>query len=298
MPVQTIQYEAEVGAASNWTLTLADPNDAAVTTWTSAATLAVRASQGGSYPVAFAPTAAWLSAPAGTITLAIAAGLTSAIAPGLYLLDLSINGGGPRPIGTLRLTAAPGATPVPRTYCDLVDMVELASWIEYTEDLGSGLAAGLATNFLRQRAAATRFVDDVAMARARMALLSQQRSAGPGWYAFSGSQSSGSDMGSFYGQTNQPDNLIEAALKTIRAALDAGQLITDLSISGREVRRITAGHALYLTLRHLPGTVGRDGPTYIEMAESFRKESAALLFGTKLAIDTIGLGTATYLLSA
>lgn len=289
MSLQSVQHEAACGSAYSARLQLRDASGAAVTTWTSAATLAVRAWPGGSFATAFTPTAAWVDATAGTLTLSIGAGDTTAIAPGLYELALAIEGGPERPIGTIRLTPGPGTDAEPPTYCSLLDLTALVPWIEDAEDLGPGLSYGLATNFLKQRADARTWLDGEVMARARKALTSQQRyrwGDGAGWFGgwYSSGYAAGSPLAAA-GPSTRPDTFLEDALALVKTALDADGLMLDAApgcaVSGR---RIAASYALYLALRHLPGG-SKDGMLYRELATEFRKDARNLLLGWRAAVD-------------
>lgn len=128
------ELEVVRGAALSKRLTLLDENDAAITTYTGAATLAADCWRGDDQSALFHPSVAWLDAPAGTIAFTVDAADSSGLAPGVYSLLLWITAGGDpvsRPIGNLRVLPAPGSGTARPVYCTWDEVKRLAgSWAE------------------------------------------------------------------------------------------------------------------------------------------------------------------------
>lgn len=149
-------YEAYQGAAKSWTVTLRDDNGDPVTTHSSGDSRTVYAFTGDNQASAYAPTATWLSAGSGTLTLSLAAATTATESPGWYQLVIDIGSGPARyHLGRLRLLAAPGAAPAIATYCSYDNMRQLAgAWIDDLVEMDSGQ-----TDFAEQRGLARKWFD-------------------------------------------------------------------------------------------------------------------------------------------
>lgn len=114
---------------------------------------------GGTEGVAFIPGVAWISAPGGTFTLAISAAQSSAVADGVYRLQVGVTpSGGARVLafdGTLTVkTTASSASP-PIVWCQESDMLICSSTIK---SLAARTDVNDATGFLLQRVWATQLI--------------------------------------------------------------------------------------------------------------------------------------------
>lgn len=116
------------GSADSWTLTLRNAAGEPIAA-TGSETLAATVHAGDDQVALFAPTATWAAAASGTVTLSIAAGATSTLAAGRYVVTLTV-GATKRVVGWLEVIDAAGtATPRP-TYCDYDRMKRRAgSWL-------------------------------------------------------------------------------------------------------------------------------------------------------------------------
>lgn len=159
--------EANIGADVVKSLTLtASDGRTPVTGYTNAATLACSAGYGDTRAAAFAPSVAWDTPSAGTITLTISGSDTATVDPGLYRLYLSITSNGKTrkaQIAFVRLYAVPGATAASATYCSFDDMLRFAPWIIDLITADPAMQSDLA----EQRARARSWLDDIIVNRDR-----------------------------------------------------------------------------------------------------------------------------------
>src|SRR5258707_978232 len=150
--------EAEIGADVTRTLTLRTTAGNAVTSYTSAATLAAKCWQGDDQANLFSPSVAWNDPSAGTIELALAGSQTASLAAGRYKVLLEITASGRTAKGVVAILAlgdSPGSATTPPVYGTLKDMEDLATgWIDDLMSLDINT-----TNFLNQRALARQWLD-------------------------------------------------------------------------------------------------------------------------------------------
>jgi hypothetical protein len=151
------------GSADSWTLTLLDDTASAITgTFTGSEALAASVWAGDDQAALFAPTAAWLSATNGTVTLSVSASDSATLIPGArYHVQLTVGTRRVR-VGWLSVLPSPGTGTAARVYCTLDEVLALApGWVsslQETDDL-SGLA--------EQRAKARKWTDGVIQAHYR-----------------------------------------------------------------------------------------------------------------------------------
>jgi hypothetical protein len=153
---------ADQNSDGDWTVTALDSAGQPVTVFASNDALECTVWQGADSAALFHPTAAWISAPVGTIALSVTAAQTAVITPGVYPLEITALPHatalrlpildawfqvGPRPGSALQ-------PPVYGTYQDLVDYGG-GAWIE-TLRQKEGLA-----NFVRERSRARGYLDSL-----------------------------------------------------------------------------------------------------------------------------------------
>jgi hypothetical protein len=151
--------EAVIGSDAAWKLTLRDQDDAAITTYTSGATLASSCWPGDDRANTFSPTAAWIDASLGTIRLSIAAAQTASLSPGIYNLQLSIAASGStvkQNLPGLKLLPSPGSATAPKAYCSLQDLLRVFRPLSELQDLDSDQ-----TGFAEQRGLARIWFDEL-----------------------------------------------------------------------------------------------------------------------------------------
>lgn len=158
---------ADQNADGAWVVTALDATGAAVA-FDPSDGLECKVWSGADSAVLFSPTAAWLSAPAGTITLSVTAAQTAALKPGVYPLEVTA-----LPHSTaLRLPVLdawfqvgprPGVAALPPVYGTYQDLVDYGggAWIE-TLRQKEGLA-----NFVRERARARGYLDSLIVKKFR-----------------------------------------------------------------------------------------------------------------------------------
>jgi hypothetical protein len=149
---QVLQFTK--GTDRSYDLELRDDLGQAITAFTVSDLLSARVWLGGDTAVIFAPTASWVSAPAGTYQLSFAAADTATLDAGRYFLDVKITKAvGGRVIDALdaqvELLEAPGTAEALSTYGTLRDALEYAPWLKDAitdQDLGD-----LSTHFHNAR---------------------------------------------------------------------------------------------------------------------------------------------------
>jgi hypothetical protein len=290
MGLQSERLEAVCGQAFTTTIMLRTNSGAAVTTWTSSATLTLSAWQGSTYAAAFTPTGAWVSAPAGTLTISIASGDTTAVAPGRYLIRLSVDGGPAQPVATIRLTPTKGVTALPRMYCDLVDLENECSFIESLECLNNSRAL----NFIPERAQASRKAEEIATGRYLRVLRDQARRHGPVLSVTAIVPTTGYDAGPEWGDSAIPDTTMQTAKKTFADAVVSVGLMTSYSVDFDALRKWAALYALYLALDDQVGTVGDSDTSIQSLAMKYLKRANMAMVGLTLRVDSDADGTPDY----
>jgi hypothetical protein len=113
------ELSVAIGGRLSKTLTILDSNDNAITSYTGSATLSIECWRGDDQASLFSPTAAWISAAAGTISCVISAAQSTTLTVGRYNLMLTVTGtDGPAKyqFGFLDVTPAPGSGTVRATY--------------------------------------------------------------------------------------------------------------------------------------------------------------------------------------
>lgn len=145
------------GSSGSWTVTLLDDEAEAITTYTGSETLDASVWPGDDVEELFAPTAAWLSAPAGTVTLTVSAVQSATLTPGSYSVSLSVDTAIVR-VGRLLVLPGPGGTAdPPAVYGTYDDMRRVAgSWLADLQESGSDQ-----TGFREQRGTARAWFDGI-----------------------------------------------------------------------------------------------------------------------------------------
>ncbi len=263
--------------------------------------IAVAIWPGGSYPIlATASVAFWLDVASEPprIALALLPEDIALLASGTYRLRVTITPTGADPIdafdGLLALVDAPGATPLPRSYCSHADLLDVAPWLDDCEDLRANLpAAGLAA-----RAAATRWLDRQILSRITRDLNIQARRHAPIVRVDPITPTSGWDAGPGSGPSILPDTTLRDQLSELRAALEAGQLMTGATdpddLDGGSVVRIAAHYALWCMLRNQIGAPRETETTYQMFGKAARLEALRLMLGWTARIDTDADGVANF----
>jgi len=281
MALQTKRLEAVCGQAYSATLGLRQANGTAVTTWTSAATLTLSAWQGETYAAAFVPTGAWVSAPSGIFMLSIAAGDTTLVPMGDYLIRLSVDGGPNQPIVTLRLLDTQGTTVLPRMYGSLKGMVRECSWIQEVESLKDSQA----NNFIPELDQASREAESIAISREIRVLRDQARRHTPVLYVTPIVPTTGYDAGPEWGDSAIPDTTIQGTLSTFADAIDSVGLMTTYPADRGGLVKWTNLYALYLALDDQVGTVPNTDTSIQSLAMKYLKRANILMAGLTLRVD-------------
>ncbi len=135
-------------------MTLLDQNGNPVTSYTSADTLTALVWVGSDQPVLFNPSVAWISAPAGTISLTIDGSQTTGLEAGRYTLRVLVDGVA-TPDAYLTLTSSPGTGTAYTSYSSYADMRD------YYPGVGELQDATETEGYARQRQKARQWVDRV-----------------------------------------------------------------------------------------------------------------------------------------
>lgn len=148
------------GYAGEWTITVRDEYDDPVTTYTGAEALAGTVGPGRSYAPSFTLAPTWLSAAAGTITVAISKDRSAALTPGQYRVNVGLADGSADFFeGSLVVEWGAGTDALPPTYCDYVDMLNYVPW------LGKLQAEGMVAGFAPERGRAREWLDQIIINR-------------------------------------------------------------------------------------------------------------------------------------
>lgn len=164
MPLPT--YEAAAGVARDIDVTLADPDTGeaySASRWASGDTLTAACWRGDDQASSFVPTAAWVSAAAGTIRVTIAAASTTSLASGRYLIRVTATdvSDSNRVFevwrANLDLISSPGSGTTPDVYGTYDDMRRVAgAWLADLQESGSDQ-----TGFAEQRGSARAWMDGI-----------------------------------------------------------------------------------------------------------------------------------------
>jgi hypothetical protein len=261
------------GTTGTWTVTIANEGGP-VTTYTSGATLQAIIWSGDDQAALATLTPTWLDPSAGTITLTIGASDIASLSPQIYTLSLTITASGVTREGFrcwLSIDAAPGSATAPLVFCTYDDMLRFASWLDTLQNESD--TAG----FQEQRARATQWVIEQAMARARDMLEDQYKrhaplplNTTPQWVQPTG----GVDLGYRRGVMTsywQPDIL--ADMTTWRAWLNDTSMIV---VDSRLVE-ITAKRAISFACAQQLGAIQQT--SYQTLAVQFRQQAICDLAG-------------------
>lgn len=290
MGLQSERLEAVCGQAFTATIRLNKNDGTAVTTWTSAATLTLSAWQGSTYAAAFVPTGTWVSAAAGTVQIAIATGATTSVAPGRYLIRLSVDGGPAQPVLTIKLTPTVGTTALPRMYATVADMKDECSYIDDLECLNDSRAL----NFIPELAQASRMAEKIATSRYLRVLRDQSRRHAPVLSVTPIVPSTGYDAGPEWGDSAIPETTIQSAMKTFADYVVSVGLMTSYSVDFDDLRKWTAVYALYLALDDQVGTVPSSETSLQTLAMKYLKRANMAMLGMTLRVDSDSDGTPNY----
>ncbi len=289
--------ECVVGADVAGTLTLLDMDGNAITTYSSAATLAAKCWMGDDQTLLFAPTVAWLDPSAGTVSYSHTAAQTASIDPGNYKVQLWITAGSlthKHDVVVLHFNPAPGSATAPTTYCTRKDLMRLAPWIETTQDLARDK-----TNFAEQRGAARVWLDNIIMDRVEEILMDQRSRHGPIQEVAPIVPTDGYDYGPTWGPSTIPDTTLRDQLAVYRAYLiddrlmrrgdDGGsptpRVFDPDGLDGGQVERLTAHYALYQILDAQIGARG-DDTSYQSLAKEHYKRAIREVVSWIALIDT------------
>ena len=146
------KLQLPIGTTQSWQITLLDQQGNPVTAYTSADTLTCQVWVGADQPVLFQPTVAWISAPAGTITLTIAANQTTSLEAGEYTIRMTVDNVA-LPDSYLILTASPGSATAYTSYSKYRDLLDYLPSLEQLQDSKD------TEGFARQRQKARQWVE-------------------------------------------------------------------------------------------------------------------------------------------
>jgi len=245
-----------VGFDAVYPFTIQSGFDTAVTVFTSGDTLAASVWPGDDRAQTFAPTMAWVSAPAGTATLTIAAASTTSLAAGQYRLLASVTVSGVKcqlHDGTLTLTPVAGSGTAGTYYATFDDMVREFSTV------GDLASKSDQAGFVEQRAEAREWFDKIILRH------------------YHGQQSSISQTRfDVYGYNLQRSGLLDPTLKQY--------LTDDKLIVTKAVRR---ANACYAVSRVLQAQVSANGESqYAKLAGRFLAIAETIAANTTVEIDT------------
>lgn len=275
------------GSSGSWTVTLLDDTATEITTYTGSETLDASVWPGDDVGELFAPTAAWLSSPAGTVTLSVSAAQSATLDPGSYSVSLSIDDTIVR-VGRLLVLPGPGGTAdAPPTYGSLDGMKRksgenIADLME-TSDLGNGkelLAEG------------RRAVDREVLSRARSIVETQAERHAPVETSDPIEITTGVDAGPGWGASTVPDTSVRDQLDDFR-----GYLEDDLLMVATPEDRAAVDACEHLALAELFGRQTGQGDAdekYRNLALRHRTLALRLLAGWTARIDTDSDGVADY----
>jgi hypothetical protein len=286
--INTNGLEIVKGAQGKWQLTLRDRLSKAITTYLGTETLTADCWPGDDEAAAFHPTATWINAALGTIQLAVSAAQSATLTPGMYDLLLWITAGAADPVsrpiaGGLRVLRSPASATAPLTFCARSDMEDIYPRLDRLDSL-----PGHATNFLRERAQATTWVIAQCLARASRDFADQARRHLPILASAPIYATTGVDAGLGWGPSTIPDATIRDGLISLKAAIDGGALLVNLSLDNGQTKQLTATYALYLVFRRQAGETAKTPDQ--ALAAEWRSEAIHLLAGYVPWIDTDGDG--------
>lgn len=259
--------ECVAGADRSAVLTLRDALGAAVTSYTGSATLAATCWPGDDRPAAFAPTATWLDAAAGTIALGCAAADTATLDPGDYPVLLAITASGrtaKQVVATLRILAAPGSGTAPAVYGSYDELLRYAPWLARLK------ADSDQAGFAEQRARARTWFDS---------LIQRHWRGDRGYY---GGQSPDDSLDYLYDR-GRPYRT-GAISTTLQGWLDAGRLVLT-GPTGAAIRECVARKAIALVCAPQLGSPDKE-TSYQALARRFAREADALASQITAEIDT------------
>jgi hypothetical protein len=171
------------------------------------------------------PTAVWVGDPATArpqVQLYFDASLTAALSAGRYPVMLKVNDdqAGAR-VATLIVIDGPGAGTTPPIYGSRKGMLDEAPYLEQlqsNEDL---------RGYTDQLARARRWIDRMLLSRAEHAIYDQSMAHGPYVMVDPIPITAGYDGGPLYGRSVYPDTTGRDQVASVKAALDADQLMRD-----------------------------------------------------------------------
>lgn len=260
------------GTALSLTITLA--NSAGPLTYLGTETLEAIVWAGDDQSALATLTPTWLDATAGTVSLTIPASTTTSLSPQAYTISLTVVSATVKYEGWrawLRVESGPGSASVPAAWCSYDDMLRYASWLDQIQ--GETDTAG----FLEQRARATEWAIEQALARARDMLDSQYVRHAPrvdpntvAWAI----PDYGVDLGPMWGNSSYWTPQILADLNTFRTWLaDTG--IVD--VDGR-LKEIVARYAIGMACDQQIGQAA-DKTSYQALAARFKRRAIQLMAG-------------------
>jgi hypothetical protein len=216
-------------------------------------------------PIAGVVSAAWQSGPSGLVQVDVSP--PSTMTPGYYRCRLSVtyNGNtGPFYFGWIKVEAIPGTASEPPTYGALQDLIDRAGeWLTRLMQSGSGDV----TNFVRERATAREWLDDVITGNSRV-------------FAYRFDLTYALYYGSFpFGPVEAPDSVI------------AGYLASDyLQVVPRTIECVSYKALAFVCEKRQ--TFDEAGEQYRQRAQWYHRKASNSLRRYRPTLDTNGDGIA------
>lgn len=223
------------------------------------------------------PSVAWIDPDAASFRIAFQAADTADLEARTYRLRVTATRAGREATlfdAWLQVDDAPGLAVSPLTWCGYDDMRAAADWIDKLQSPDS------ATGFETQRARATQWAIETAMARLRDTLDDQSRrhaTASPLPYT---APSSGIDLGPGWGRSTYPCPDVASSTDDFRTLLNTPDAVVLEARLVDAVARMAIHHAC-------AGQLGEQAKTsYQELASRYRAQAIQLLTGVTFRVLT------------
>jgi hypothetical protein len=269
--------ELVLGADQDYPLQITTDGQTPSTAYLGTDVLAARVWPGGSQAAVATPACSWADATTASFVVSFRHADTAGLEAGTYRLQVTASRGGLSPVvydGTVRLLAAPGATPAAATYDQIADVRKVLAKLEDLQDDANQ------EGFADARAQTREFIDETILARYEDVLRDQARRHTAVLQSDPIVPTTGMDAGPTWGPSGIPDTTIRDQVDALRSALAANQLIVD--------SRLRRTAALFTAAAVLEQQIGKasDGTPFQRHAERLRARATRSLYGWVARIDT------------
>ena len=259
-------WEVPAGDGGSFNVTAMSNGAAMVGIFAGSETLAASVNEGSTTAaIAGVLTCSWKDATNGIVKVVVNGSATSGLAPGYYKVKLEVTYSGavlPFYYGWLRILPVPGSTPEPPTYISLQQLQDYAGdWLP-TFQQGSE-----ETNFLKQRARARSWLDEIIVSRSRVFALRFDLTYALYYASFP------------FGPVECPDQVITTYLAN-----------NDLIVRDRTIEINAYKSLAYICEKRI--SFDEDGEAYRRRGAWYHAKASQALRGYRCEIDTNADGTA------